>query len=234
MLRGGRRADDDDRAVSMVGASAADGAEQPAGQAAAPAGADDQQCRALGFVDQDGERVAHERASQCRSDVGLVVQIFRFVVQIEEDDIHARENLRNTKVRNNVGDGIYVTVERPLYLTDSQVSDNGGKGVTDHESALVPVRGEFSKNGGYGISEEEWGVDLESDQANNNGSTGIFLSTNVSGDTYTLLNNMARKNGRHGIVFAPCGTPDHPLVASGNVARHNATDPQCVNIACTS
>ena len=150
-----------------------------------------------------------------------------------QEGLEVGETLRNTHVNNNVGDGIVASVEGALRLFDSQVSHNGGNGINDHESGLRAERSEFSHNGGDGIYEDTWGVFLVANRADHNGGNGIEMGRNVFNDAYTLLNNTASHNGGHGIVFAPLGLPgEHALIAEGNVANHNRTEPQCVDIPC--
>jgi hypothetical protein len=141
--------------------------------------------------------------------------------------------LHNSQINNNVGDGINLDFGR-IRLFDSEVSHNGGNGVYAHEAPVQAERSEFSHNGGEGIYEDEWSVFLVDNQANHNGGNGIHIGKNDFNDQFTLLNNTASHNGGHGIVYAPGFLFEHLLIAEGNVAGHNQTEPQCIDIPCLS
>jgi hypothetical protein len=160
---------------------------------------------------------------------GDALRIAKNGMGIVEGGYGISEDLRNTQVNNNVDDGIRAGPEGPLYLSDSQVSGNGGDGIQAHESGMRIARSEFSRNGGYGIITTNWGVYFEDNQANNNGATGIYLGSNAWNDAYWLYNNMANRNGGYGIVFNPGIPGENALFAEGNVARRNQTEPQCAN-----
>ena len=65
---------------------------------------------------------------------------------------------------------------------------------------------------------------IKSNRANDNEKTGITIRKR----TTVVTDNVARRNGGHGIA-AVRGTHD----GGGNIATHNRTPPQCVNISCS-
>jgi hypothetical protein len=119
-----------------------------------------------------------------------------------DQGIEGHLTLRRSYVNENAGGGIGgVICAGGINVFDSQIVGNGGDGITAHECAITAARNVISGNRGYGIWNEEWGVDLRDNQVNNNGLDGIHLDPNSFNDSYTLLNNIANRNGGHGIVF---------------------------------
>ena len=146
--------------------------------------------------------------------------------------------LSSSFINESLSDGVYVNPNSGgAFISDTQISRNGGNGITDFEAPLFAFRNVITGNHGYGIWNFDWGADIENNQVNNNGADGIYIGPDHdSPDTWTLLNNTANQNGGHGINFqGHFGNPPWiwpPVTFEGNRASGNQTPPQCVNIFC--
>jgi hypothetical protein len=142
--------------------------------------------------------------------------------------------VQSSFANENSGDGITVSPDTLLTISDSQVNGNGGNGITAGSAPIDAARNVISRNGGYGIYQDGFGVTLSHNLLSNNGRDGVYLGPDNFPDSYTITYNTALANGGHGIVYQADELPlvVHVLHREGNVAAGNLLNPQCVNIFC--
>lgn len=156
----------------------------------------------------------------------------------------------------NTGDGFRGVAARGWTIADSQISDNAGAGVVLSDALFTNItRNTIARNGGigidfqfhvdvatvsdnvvahngsYGIRISDSTAKLRRNVARWNGNTGILLSENENPSLlafYEITDNTANENAGVGIA-ATAGMPD----GGGNAAKHNASSPQCINVACS-
>jgi Right handed beta helix region len=97
-------------------------------------------------------------------------------------------------------------------ISGNRVAGSSGDGILIIGPAFSPIVGTISGNTAVG-----------------NGGDGIDYQLASPGAAITFADNVARGNAGHGIV-APAGAID----GGGNVASGNGTDPQCVNLVCST
>jgi hypothetical protein len=115
--------------------------------------------------------------------------------------------LENT-INRNTGDGIHVTFENDgITYQDNVISQNGGYGITVLSSVSKIIHNRLNGNSLDGLLAVEEVPELA--------------------PLWLIADNRANNNGGHGLDVT-AGIPD----GGGNRAVSNATEPQCVNIAC--
>jgi parallel beta-helix repeat protein len=155
---------------------------------------------------------------------------------------HSRESrltLTDSNVHHNeFGVGICTFLSRQNVITGNNISHNerGGLSACFDSGGLI-ADNRFTHNGGNGLSLQDSYSDIIGNVFSDNARNGLFLTESIggAGPLYTVKDNVADGNGELGIslVFAaPPGFVVQLADGSGNSAKRNGDDRQCLIVVC--
>ncbi len=152
------------------------------------------------------------------------------------------EEVESSVVGFNGAMGIYSANSKRPHIVDNVVFGNGGFGIYGgpHSDGALYSGNLVSGNAGDGIHTADSTATITGNTTSWNGGSGIVIAEGAPGfaQFYLVAGNVANDNAGHGIdacqftELDPCAGG---FVDGGdNVARRNRTEPQCVNIVCSS
>ena len=153
------------------------------------------------------------------------------------------ESVQASTISLNAANGIHLVDAAGSRITRNTVFRNAGVGLfgSPHSDGVVYANNNVFENGGDGIFALESTSTFAGNLSRRNGANGIEVRES-SGPSfppnYVFVGNVTDDNAAHGIYACffnflggvPCdgGFTD----GGGNIAKHNALSPQCVNISC--
>jgi parallel beta-helix repeat protein len=152
------------------------------------------------------------------------------------------ETLARSVVTSNGFDGVLLAGSDGTTVTDNKVFRNAVNGIDGrpHADGAAYTNNEVTENGNDGIAtSDSTARAITGNTTSRNGGDGIDIR-DIPGfaQFYLVAANLADDNGGHGITACILNFDSGNLCeggfvdGGGNAAKHNATEPQCVNIVC--
>jgi Right handed beta helix region len=142
----------------------------------------------------------------------------------------------------NGRDGVHLSNAFKATVAGNKVFRNAGIGIWGgpHSDGTLYTNNTVIENGGHGIAEDESTSAFTYNTISRNGGDGIHVTDLLNfTSAYLFAANVTNDNAGHGITACAVGNPLNPCAGGwidggGNAAKHNATEPQCVNITCAN
>jgi Right handed beta helix region len=152
------------------------------------------------------------------------------------------ETLAQSMVALNGFDGVLLAGSDGTTVDGNKVFRNAFNGIDGrpHADAAAYTNNDVAENGNDGIAtSDSTARAIVGNTASRNGGDGIDIrDTPGFAQFYLVAANLADRNGGHGIMACIRNFDSGNLCeggfvdGGGDAAKHNATEPQCVNIAC--
>jgi parallel beta-helix repeat protein len=139
---------------------------------------------------------------------------------------------------NGSGVGVCTFLSRQNVITGNSISHNERGGITAcFDSGGVIADNRIKHNGGDGVSLQDSFSDIIGNVLSDNGRNGLLITESIAGagPQYTVKDNVADRNGELGISLQFSAPPGFAVLladGSGNSAKRNGDDRQCVIVVC--